>query len=136
MKILRAINAFCLAAGLLAGPAAAAPVNSMPAYDGGLVTQVRGCHPNVRRHYVPEFGRNAWHFHRRNCRPVRAANPGGGGGRDCHRDVRRHVVPGYGRVTHRHVGPNCRVRVYRQYRPGLPRPGNCIQIGPIRYCEY
>lgn len=139
MKLMRAFSAFCLAAGMAAtAPVIAAPVNVAPSHDAGLVVQVRGCHSNVQRHFVPEFGRTVWHFHRRNCRPVRADRPGagGGGGRDCHRDVRRHFVPGYGRVTHRHVGPNCRVRVYRQYNPGRPRPANCIQIGPVRYCEY
>jgi hypothetical protein len=138
MKVLKAIHILCIAAGLTTtAPALAAPVGAVPAYDGGLVLQVGGCHPDVRRHFVPEFGRNAWHLHRRNCRPVRA-DPGGGGsgGRDCHRDVRRHFVPGYGRLTHRHVGPNCRIRVYRQFDPGRSRPGSCIQIGPVRYCEY
>ncbi|GLS32154.1 hypothetical protein SAMN04488498_10698 [Mesorhizobium albiziae] len=138
MKMLRAFNVLCIAAGLATtAPAIAAPLNPSPAYDANLVVQVRGCHRDVERHYVPEFGRPAWHYHRPNCRPVQVPPPGAGVGvRDCHRDVRRHFVPGYGRVTHRHVGPNCRVRVYSQFNPGRPRPANCIQIGPVRYCEY
>ncbi len=138
MKILHTINILCIAAGLATvAPALAALANPTPSsYNDDLVVQVRGCHPEVRRHFVPEFGSTAWHFHRGNCRPVPAAGPGGEV-RDCHRDVRRHYLPRFGaRVTHRHVGPSCRIRVYREYNPGRPRPGNCIQIGPVRYCEY
>jgi hypothetical protein len=41
-------------------------------------------------------------------------------------------VPGYGRVVHRHVGSNCRVRILRRYDRG---GRDCVQLGPIRYCE-
>jgi hypothetical protein len=93
------------------------------------VIPVGGCHADVRRHYVREFGRTVTHHHQRNCRPVRAD---AGGRRDCHRDARRHFVPGYGRVVHRHVGSNCRIRILRRYDNG---GRNCVQIGPTRYCE-
>jgi hypothetical protein len=56
---------------------------------------------------------------------------------DCHRDMRRHYVPELGaRVTHRHVGSRCRIQVLCRYDPGLPLPNRCVQIGPVRYCEY
>jgi hypothetical protein len=133
MNLFRLASAACLAASFaFVSPASALPSGSPGAQPKGqtLITPVRGCHSDVRRHYVPEFGRTTTHRHRRNCQPVRV--DGGGGPRDCHRDVRRHYVPGYGRVVHRHVGPNCRVRVFRRY----DRPGgrDCIFLGPIRYC--
>ncbi len=87
-----------------AGPSMPQPVTAEP-----LVIQIRGCHADVRRHYVPQYGRTVTHYHRRDCRPVRV----GGGvppSRDCHRDVRTHRINGV-LVRHRHVGPNCRVRV-------------------------
>ncbi|QPC88410.1 hypothetical protein GA830_17850 [Mesorhizobium sp. NBSH29] len=111
-KLTNALHALCMGAGIMfAAPALAAPVVPSPAYDAGLVVQVRGCHSNVQRHRVREFGRTLSHRHLRNCRPVRVtpARP-----RDCHRDVRRHQIPGYrGRVVHRHVGPRCIARIYR-----------------------
>lgn len=138
MTILRAINAICIAAGLsLTAPAIAAPALDAPSHDSGLVINVRGCHGDAQRHFVPEFGRTVLHRHRRpDCRPVQAAGPGVGP-RDCHRDVRRHFLPEFrGSVPHRHVGNSCRVRVYQRFNPNRPRPGSCIQIGPVRYCEY
>jgi hypothetical protein len=132
MHLPRLAFAACLAASFsFMSPAGAAPLVSPDAQPAaqGMVVPVRGCHADVRRHYVPEYGRTVTHRHRRDCRPVRVD---GGGGRDCHRDARRHFVPGYGRVVHRHVGPNCRVRVLRRYDRG---GRNCVQIGPIRYCE-
>lgn len=135
MNFLRIAAAACMAAGIaISVPATAAPLgppSANPASGKSLVVPARGCHSDVRRHYVPEYGRTATHRHRRDCRPVRVD---GGGSRDCHRDVRRHYVPGYGRVVHRHVGSNCRVRVFRRY----DRPGGreCIWIGPVRYCIY
>ena len=133
MKLFRFASAACLAASLsFISPAGAAPFASPGAQPSGpnLVVPVRGCHSDVRRHYVPEFGRTATHRHRRDCRPVRVDRDRDR--RDCHRDARRHYVPGYGRVVHRHVGSNCRVRVLRRYDRG---GRNCIRIGPIRYCE-
>lgn len=134
MKLLRFASAACLAMSFaVVSPASAAPFAAPGAQPSGqnLVVPVHRCHADVRRAYVPEFGRTATHRHRRDCRPVRVD---GGGGRDCHRDVRRHFVPGYGRVVHRHVGPNCRIRIFRRY----DRPGGreCIFLGPIRYCIY
>lgn len=135
MKFLNSLGAALLAAALgYGGPASAMPAGE-PQSDSGLVVQVRGCHPEVVRHYVPEIGRTAWHRHRRpDCRPIIVRQPVV---RDCHRGVERHYLPQYGaRVTHRHVGSSCRIRVYDRYDPYRPRPGTCIQIGPIRYCEY
>ncbi len=112
MNLLRFASAACLAASFaLVSPTSAAPFASPGAQPSGqtLVVPVHRCHSDVRRAFVPEFGRTTTHRHLRNCRPVRV--DGGGRSRDCHRDARRHFVPGYGRVLHRHVGPNCRVRV-------------------------
>ena len=131
MKLFRFASAACLAASFaFLSPAGAAPFAAPGAQPSGpnLVVPVRGCHADVRRHYVPEFARTATHRHRRNCWPVRVDRDR----RDCHRDARRHYVPGYGRVVHRHVGSNCRVRVLRRYDRG---GRDCIRIGPIRYCE-
>jgi hypothetical protein len=133
MKLPRFVSAACLAAGFAhASPASAAPFAAPGAQPSGetLVVPVHRCNADVRRAYVPEFGRTATHRHLRNCRPVRVD----GGSRDCHRDARRHFVPGYGRVVHRHVGPNCRVRVLRRFDG--PGGRECAWIGPIRYCVY
>ena len=135
MHPLRLAFATCLAASFsLMSPVGAAPLAAPDAQPTAqtMVVPVGGCHADVRRHYVPEYGRTATHRHRRDCRPVRDDNGWGGGGRDCHREARRHYVPGYGRVVHRHVGSNCRVRVLRRHDHG---GRNCVQIGPIRYCE-
>jgi hypothetical protein len=136
MKLLRLASAACLAVSFaLVSPASAAPFASPGAQppSQSLVIPVHRCHSDVRRAYVPEFGRTATHRHQRNCRPVRV-DGGGGGPRDCHRDARRHFVPGYGRVLHRHVGPNCRVRVLRRWDG--PGGRDCVRIGPVRYCVY
>jgi hypothetical protein len=134
MNFLRIASAVVLTAGMaFVSPAGAAPVGPsgmQPSSQQGLVTKVGGCHSDVRRHYVPEFGRSTEHRHLRNCRPVRVEERGRD--RDCHREARRHYVPGIGSVVHRHVGPNCRVRVLRRYDSG---GRDCVQIGPIRYCE-
>lgn len=134
MNFLKSFAAALLAAGLgYGGPAEAMPATGLPQIDGGLVVQVRGCHADIQRHFVPEFGRTMYHRHRRpDCRPIPVQQQI----RDCHRDVRRHVLPRYGNVPHRHIGPDCRARIYSRYNPQRPRPGSCIQIGPIRYCEY
>jgi hypothetical protein len=134
MSLLRFASAACLAASFaLVSPAYAAPFASPGTQPSGqtLITPVHACHSSVRRAYVPQFGRSATHRHLRNCRPVRVD---AGGGRDCHRHARRHFVPGYGRVVHRHVGLNCRIRIFRRY----DRPGGreCVRIGALRYCVY
>ena len=134
MNLLRFASAACLAASFaLVSPVSAAPFASPGAQPAGqsLVVPVHRCHSDVRRAYVPEFGRTATHRHQRNCRPVRVDS---GNRRDCHRDARRHVVPGYGRVLHRHVGPNCRVRVLRRWDGHGGR--DCVRIGSVRYCVY
>lgn len=133
MNLFRFASAACLAASLsFISPVNAAPFAAPGAQPAGqnLVVKANGCHSDVRRAYVPEFGRTVTHRHQRNCRPVRV--DGGGGPRDCHREARRHFVPGYGRVVHRHVGSNCRVRILRRYDRG---GRDCVQLGPIRYCE-
>lgn len=137
MRILPVATSFALAlAAALPLPASAA-VTSPPTQTDGLVTHVSGCHRDVQRHYVPEFGRRAWHYHRgRNCRPVRVDAPDlePVRPRDCHRDARRHYLPEYGgSVWHRHVGPDCRVRILR--RSDSFRPGACVRIGPVTVCE-
>jgi hypothetical protein len=135
MKITGFGISLALAASLaLLSPSTAAPFPdlSQRGVDANLVIEVGGCHSGTRRHYVPEFGRSTSHFHRRNCRPVRAA----ASGRDCHREARRHFLPQYrGSVVHRHVGSNCRIRVLRRYYSGR-RPDFCVQFGAVRYCEY
>ena len=134
----RAALAALAAATLSTGPAYAAPVQSPVAADGSIV-QVRGCHRDVQRHRVPEFGnRRAWHYHRgRRCRPVEVNRPGPvplpQPVRDCHREPRRHYVPGLGSVVHRHRGPSCRVQVLRRYE--RPRAdGFCVRIEGFSFC--
>jgi len=101
-------------------PAAAQPLSPSPALSDSLVEAVSGCHRGVQRHYVPEFGRRAWHYHRgSNCRPMRVDGPQSGQRPDrpvdCHRDARRHFLRDYGRpVLHRHVGEDCRARIIRR----------------------
>ena len=128
----RAAVAALAAATLATMQAYAAPVPSPVATDG-LTIQVRGCHERVERHYVPEFGYRAWHFHRgRRCRPIEVDRPEPV--RDCHRDVRRHFVPGIGSVVHRHRGPDCRVQVLRRYE--RPRsPGACVTFEGFSFCS-
>ncbi|MER2533750.1 MAG: hypothetical protein ABTQ31_01130 [Rhizobiaceae bacterium] len=138
MISLRMMGGMLVAAGLcLSAPAGAAPAIDPPSAEPLPLVNVGGCHSDVRRHYVPEFGRTEWHRHRQpGCRPVRADPPSQAAPRDCHRDVRRHYLPQYGRsVAHRHVGESCRARVYREYS-GRPRPDrSCVQLGPIYFCE-
>ena len=63
------------------------------------------------------------------------------GSRDCHRGVERHRLPGYrGSVVHRHVGRNCRAIIFdREDRGrrgrGRDRGRDCIDFGPVRFCE-
>ena len=133
MNLLRFVWAACLAAGFGLSPVSAAPFPDPGSQPSGesLVVPVHGCHADVRRGFVNEFGRTVNHRHQRSCRPVRVT---GGSARDCHRDVRRHWVRGYGNVLHRHVGPNCRVQVFRRF----DRPGgrDCIWIGRVRFCAF
>lgn len=144
MRIPNMMTAMALAAAvMISSPAGAGQLSPSPALSDPLVVPVAGCHRDVDRHYVPEFGRRAWHFHRgRNCRPVRTDGPGGGPGFlpdprppvDCHRNVRSHYLPEYGDVVvHRHVGGSCRVRVLR--RAETFRPGACVSIGPVTFCD-
>lgn len=117
------------------GASSAAPRPAEPGVAGLPVVQARGCHRDPQRHFVPEWGIRAWHYHRGpNCRPVEVEiEPP----RDCHRDVQSHYLPEYGaKVPHRHVGPGCDVRILKPGEPGGPGSGFCVQIGPIRYCEY
>jgi hypothetical protein len=138
MKAIGTISAALLALTIGTGAAAAA-MQQPPAMDGdSLVTRVQiDCHPDVRRHYLPEYGRRVWHRHRQsNCRIILADPDFDDGPRDCHRDVRRHYLPEYGRrVYHRHVGERCRIRVYDEYRGDGYGDRNCVQIGPVRLCE-
>jgi hypothetical protein len=131
MNLLRFASAAILATGFALSPATAAPIVSPGSQPSGqnLAMPVHYCHSDVRRAYIPQFGRTATHRHQRDCRPVRVDN---GGSRDCHRNARRHFVPGYGQVVHRHVGSNCRVRILRRYDG--PGGRECVRIGPIRYC--
>jgi hypothetical protein len=144
MRLSRTIAAIALSvATIFTLPASATSLGASPTLSEGLVTQVRGCHRDVERHYVPEFGRRAWHYHRGSrCRPVRVDGPGsvigpgpGPGPRDCHRDARRHFLPEYGRsVVHRHVGGSCRVRVLRRSQ-SFQGGGACVTIGPVTFCD-
>jgi hypothetical protein len=92
----------------------------------------RHCHRDVERHYVPEVGRRVWHYHKgKNCRPI-AADRDDRRDRHCHRDGQRHYHDRWGRVVHRHVGPNCRVDLFRMHRG--PWSDDCVMFGPIRFC--
>jgi hypothetical protein len=137
MKAIGTISAALLALSIGTGTAAAMP--QPPAVESdSLVTRVQiDCHPDMRRHYLPEYGRRVWHRHRQsNCRVILADPDFSDGPRDCHRDVRRHYLPEYGRsVYHRHVGERCRVRVYNPYDDDRPRGRNCIKLGIVTLCE-
>lgn len=139
MKLIGIAGAALLALGIGSGTAAAMP--KTPTVEGdGLVTKIQAdCHADVRRHYVPEYGRRVWHRHRQsNCRVVivdREDDYYDERPRDCHRDVRRHYLPEYGRsVYHKHVGERCRIRVYNP-RQGGGGGASCIKIGPLTLCE-
>ena len=110
-----------------------------PAVPGdGLVTKVQvDCHADVRRHFLPEYGRRIWHRHRQsNCRVVLVDPEFEERPVDCHRDVRRHYLPEYGRsIYHKHVGESCRVRVYNPYDDGRSGRRDCIRLGPVLVCE-
>jgi hypothetical protein len=139
MKPIRIAAAALLSLSFIAGTAEAMP--RTPAVQGdGLVTRVQvDCHADVRRHYLPEYGRRVWHRHRQSsCRPVIVDREDDYGDRrrDCHRDVRRHYLPEYGRsVYHKHVGERCRIRVYNPYRDDGPRRPDCVKLGPLLLCE-
>lgn len=136
MKSIGYVGMALLALGVGTGAVAAMP--RVPAAEGdGLVTKVQiDCHRDVRRHYLPEYGRRVWHRHRQsNCRVILADPDFDDRPRDCHRDVRRHYLPEYGRsLYHKHVGDYCRARIYRP-RDDEYRGGNCLRIGPITVCE-
>lgn len=139
MRFRSIFSAAVIALGSL--PAAAAPATFPvgPAAGDGIVIQVTGCHRDVQRHFVPEFGRRAWHYHRgSSCRPIEVdapPPPPPPPPADCHRDVRRHYVPEYGRrITHRHVGASCRIQIFEEVRPGRPPSGVCVSIGGVQFC--
>jgi hypothetical protein len=138
MKSIKALGAALLALSFATGSAPAMPQAPVP--DGnGLVTNVQvDCHADVRRHYLPEYGRRVWHRHRQsNCRVViiDREDDYDDRPRDCHRDVRRHYLPEYGRsVYHKHVGERCRIRVYYPYDNG-GGGRNCIRLGIVTLCE-
>jgi hypothetical protein len=124
----------------MVGQAGAMPQSPARADAGQLIIKVQeDCHETVRRHYLPRYDARVWHYHRQsNCRAVQVDPPEEDDydmPRDCHREVRRHYVPDYGRqVTHSHVGASCRIREYER-RSDEDEGGNCVQIGPIRYCD-
>jgi hypothetical protein len=137
MKSIKAAGAALLALSFTAGAAPAMPQIAVP--DGnGLVTTVQmDCHPDVRRHFLPEYGRKVRHRHRQSSCRVVIVEEEEFVVRDCHRDVRRHYLPEYGRsVYHRHVGERCRVRIYRPRDEGYYGSGKtCLKIGPVTVCE-
>lgn len=118
-----------------AEPSAAAPPRPTDESGRHEIRLASECHGDVERHFVPEFRRRAWHYHRQpDCRPVETSPPRPD---DCHRDVQRHHVPELsGRITHRHVGDDCRMEIFQPFAPGLPPSKECVQIGPLRYCLY
>jgi hypothetical protein len=144
MRIFKIVAAIALSAAFVSPlPASAGQFSPSSPLVESPVIQVSGCHRDIQRHFVPEFGRRAWHFHRRpSCRPVRVDGPDGDiedmprprPPMDCHRDARRHFLPEFGRaMMHRHVGPDCRVRILRQ--SDVFRPGACVTVGPITFCD-
>ena len=138
MKAIGIISAVLLLSAVAAGAATATPQPPAPQSDG-LVTRVQvDCHADVRRHYLPQYGRQVWHRHRQsNCRVivVDREDRHDNRRRDCHRDVRNHYLPEYGRrLYHRHVGEHCRVRIYERYDDNR-RGRNCVKLGPLTLCE-
>ena len=138
MKAIGTIGAAVFAFGIATGAAMAMPQPSAVERDG-LVTKIQNdCHADVRRHYLPEYGRRVWHRHRQNCRVVIVDREDDYDDRprDCHREVRRHYLPEYGRsLYHRHVGDRCRVRIFERYEGDYPRGRNCMKLGPVTLCE-
>jgi hypothetical protein len=138
MKTIRAVGAALIALVMgMTGPALAMPQTQAVEGDG-LVTKIQvDCHADVRRHYLPEYGRRMWHRHRQSsCRVViiEEEDDYDDRPRDCHRDVRRHYLPEYGRsVYHKHIGERCRIRVYNPY--DRPSGRNCVKLGIITLCE-
>jgi len=118
---------FAASAAMAAGPLAP----TLPASEGatGALLLVHGCHPDVRRGYVPEFGGRALHYHRGpRCRPVIA--DGG----------RRGGPPPGARWDRRRDGRD--FRGGRDFRDGPrrrdgppPRRRNCVRVGPVEVCE-
>ncbi len=118
--------------------AASAMPRTSTVESGSAVVNVQiDCHPDVRRHYLPEYGRRVWHRHRQpSCRIVLVDPEFEERPRDCHRDIRRHYLPEYGRsLYHKHVGERCRIRVYDRYEGGGSGGNSCVKIGPLTLCE-
>ncbi len=139
MRFGAVIGSILLVANMMTGSASAMQLPAAPSAGKDMLVQVGGCHREPERHYVPEFGRRAWHYHRgNNCRPIEVpppAPPPPPQYEDCHRDVQRHFVPEYGRrLTHRHVGPSCRIQVFEEVAPGRPPSGFCVTIGGASFC--
>jgi hypothetical protein len=139
MRAVSILGSVLLAATFVQGPASALPLSNAPEAGAGLVHRVSGCHRDTEYHWVSEFGRSAWHYHRgASCRPIEvdAPPPPPQQPADCHRDVRRHFVPEYGRrITHRHVGPNCRIQEYEQVGPGDRPPSEfCVSLDGVTFC--
>jgi hypothetical protein len=105
--------------------AAAGPftLESAGASSGLPVVQAGGCHRDVRNSTIPQLGKRAPHYHvGDDCRTVLAdganSRPDPQNDRrnrraDCHRDVRLHRVDGQ-MLLHRHVGPDCAIRIVRR----------------------
>jgi hypothetical protein len=138
MRLIKILGAVSMVLAMEAGSVSAMP-QTPPVEGNALVQQVQvDCHPDVRNHYLPQYGRRVLHRHRQgNCRvvlvepQVQPRPP-----RDCHRDVRRHFLPEYGRsVYHKHVGPSCRIRIYNPYQGGGSAGPSCIKIGVVTLCE-
>jgi hypothetical protein len=137
MRLTRILGAAAMVFAMEASSVSAMP--QTPAVEGNaLVQKVQvDCHRDVRRHFLPQYGRSVWHRHRQsNCRVVLADPEFDDRPRDCHRDVRRHFLPEYGRsVYHKHVGPSCRIRIYNPYQGGGYGGPSCIKIGVVTLCE-
>jgi hypothetical protein len=139
MKSIRAVSAALIVLSVGAGTAVAMPQSPVVPDGNSLVTNVQvDCHADVRRHYLPEYGRRVWHRHRQSsCRVVIVDREDDYDDRprDCHREVRRHYLPEYGRsLYHRHVGERCRIKIFDEYRGNGDRR-DCVKLGPIVLCE-
>lgn len=138
MKSIDAFSAAFIFSVTLSGTLQASPLLAQEDSDDSIVTAAQNdCHQDVRRHFLPEYGRRVWHRHRQSDCKVVLADPDDADDnlRDCHRDVRKHYLPEYGRsLYHRHVGERCGISVYNEYKdtqPGKP----CLRIGPLTLCE-
>jgi hypothetical protein len=137
MRLTRTIGAVAMVLALETGSVSAMP-QTQAVEGNALIQKVQvDCHRDVRRHYLPEYGRRVWHRHRQsNCRVILADPDFDERPRDCHRDVRRHYLPQYGRsVYHKHVGESCRIRIYNPYQGSGPGGPSCVKIGIVTLCE-